>query len=372
MNALGIVFSNIRDKNVSEITKNRIMASVPFGGRYRLIDFVLSNMTNSGIIKAGVITRHNQQTLLDHLGTGKAWDLARKRGGIRVLQPYLDDFHDFNTMDNRLETLKGIMSYLDKASEEYVILSDCDIIYNISYTDVLEAHRNNDADITVVYKKHQDDENWKTKRVIFGLDDTNLITKIKKVPSTKKGEALYLGTMCVRKDFLKKHIVKAYSKGYTSLLDYWKNNSTEFIIKGYEFNEYYVYIDSLESYLKSNLSLLDLKVREELFRKPYRPIYTSVNDSPPTTYGEDAVVENSIIADGCVINGIVTNSVIFRGVKIEKNAIISNSIVMQDSKIGKNATLNHIVTDKEVVIGDHRTLCGHETHPFFIEKGSKI
>lgn len=372
MNALGIVFSNIRDKNVAEITKKRIMSSVPFGGRYRLIDFVLSNMTNSGIIKVGVVTRHNYQNLMDHLGTGKAWDLARKRGGIQVLQPYVDDTEEHIQMDNRLSTLRGIMYYLDKADEEYVILSDCDVIHNISYADVLKEHRNNNSDVTIVYKRHERDASWKSKRAVFMMDEDQRISHIKRSSNTKKGDALYLGTMIMRKDFLKNHMLIASNKGYKTILDYWSDNSSHIKIKGYEFNEYYAYIDSLESYLASNLDLLTLKVREQLFRKPYRPIYTSVNDSPATTYGEDAVVENSIIADGCIINGTVKNSVIFRGVKIDKGANVSNSVVMQDSIIGVNATLSHIVTDKNVFIGDDRTLCGHDTHPFYIEKGSII
>ncbi|MGM9928519.1 MAG: glucose-1-phosphate adenylyltransferase subunit GlgD [Bacillus sp. (in: firmicutes)] len=372
MNALGIIFSNIRDKHVPEITKNRIMATVPFGGRYRIIDFVLSNMTNSGIIKAGIVTKHNYENLMDHLGTGKAWDLARKRGGIRVLQPYLDNSEDTIHMDNRLDTLRGIMHYIEKADEEDIILADCDVISNISYADMLKTHRNSDADITVVYQKNKKDVKWARKRTFFELDESSRVTKIGKASKMKKGTALYLSTMIVRKDFLKHHVSVAINKGYRTLFEYWADNTSKFIIKGYEFDGYYAYVDSLEGYLNCNLDLLNLKVREDLFRKPYRPIYTSVNDSPPTTYGPNAVVENSIIADGCFINGTVKNSVIFRGVKVEKNANISNSVVMQDSMIGMDATLNHIVTDKNVVIGNQRTLCGHETHPFFIEKGSVI
>lgn len=369
MNALGIVFSNIDDKHVAEITKNRIMASIPFGGRYRLIDFILSNLTNSGIIKAGIITKHNYQNMMDHIGTGKAWDLSRKRGGIRVLQPYDDELRD---TDNRVETLHGISYYLDKADEEYVVLSDCNLICNISYSDVLKAHQKSNADVTVVYQVKDTDANWKGKRIAFDLDQDQHVTAIRKTSHTLAGDALYLGTMIVRKDILKKHISSAIDKGYKSLVEYWANHSAELTIQGYEFTEYYAYIDSLESYLNSNLDLLDLNVREELFRKPYRPIHTSVNDSQPTTYGKDAIVENSVIADGCVIDGVVRNSVISRGVKIEKHAEVSNSVVMKGSIIGKHATLKHIVTDKNVVIGNHRTLCGHETHPFFIEKGSII
>ena len=372
MNAVGIIFSNIRDKYVPEITKNRIMASVPFGGRYRLIDFVLSNMTNSGIINAGVLSKNNYQNLIDHLGTGKAWDLARKRGGIRILQPYYDEASGYVKMDNRIETLKGIMYYIDKVDEDYVILSDCDVVCNISYSDLLKKHRNNGADITVLYTKPSEDKVWNGHRTVFEFGDNGEVSKMRKTQKTEDGAALYLGTLVIHKTLFKKHIQRAAGKGYKRLMDYWLDHKDEIVIKGYEFNEYHAYIDSLESYLNSNLELLNLTVREELFRKPYRPIYTSVNDSPPTTYGEEAEVENSIIADGCIINGEVKNSVIFRGVKIEKGAKISNCVIMQDSIIGKHATLNQIVTDKNVVIGDHRTLCGHETHPFFIEKGSVI
>lgn len=372
MSALGIVFSNIRDKHVPEITKSRIMSAVPFGGRYRLIDFVLSNMANSGVIKAGVVTRQNYQNMMDHIGTGKAWDLARKRGGIRLLQPNVDNIEEFIQMDNRIETLKGILAYLEKADEEFVILSDCDIICNVSYDDMLKEHKKSKADITVLFSNQSENKSWHGERTVFGMTENHRITKIKKTTKTKQSDALYLGTMIVGREFLIRQIGLACHRGYRSLLTYLGDHANEITINGYEFNQYYTFIDSLQSYLTSNLDLLDLKVREDLFRKPHSPIYTSVNDSPPTTYGEDAIVENSIIADGCIINGVVKNSIIFRGVKVEKNATISNSVVMQDSTIGTDATLNHIVTDKNVVIGHQRTLCGHETHPFFIEKGSVI
>ena len=365
MNALGIVFSNINDKQVPEITENRIMASVPFGGRYRLIDFILSNMTNSGIIKTGIITKHNYQNLMDHLGTGKPWDLARKRGGIRLLQPH-------SGIDNHVDTLNGIAYYLDKASEEYVVLANCTTILNISYTDVLKAHKKSGADITVVYQKHEKEMQWKGNRIAFELDENHRVTNMKKKSHTKAGEALYLGTMIVRKDFLKLHVKLAADLGFTSLVDYWTAHRSDLNVQGYEFSEYYAHIDSLHSFMNSNLDLLDLQVREDLFRKPYRPIHTCVNDSQPTKYGPDAVVENSVIADGCIINGVVKNSVISRGVKIDKYAEVNNSVVMEGNSIGKYATLNHIVTDKNVIIGDHRVLSGHETHPFFIEKGCNI
>lgn len=372
MNAVGIVFSNIRDQQVPEITKKRIMASVPFGGRYRIIDFVLSNMTNSGIHKVGIITKRNHQNLLDHIGTGKAWDMARKRGGIRVIQPYGDELEDVTRIDNRLDTLKGIMYYLEKADEEFVVLSDCDIVCNISYTEMLKAHRNSNADVTILYKRNTEHHTNKVKRTILQFGEDDRIEKIVRTSETQEGDALFLGTVIIQKEFLKRHIMIAINKGYNKILDYWTDHTDIFVVKGHEFKEYFAYIDSLESYLKSNLDLLRLPVREELFRKPHRQIYTSVNDSSPTKYGEEAIVENSIIADGCIINGTVKNSIIFRGVKVNKGASVSNSIVMQDSEIGLNAILNHIVTDKNVNIGENRMLCGHETHPFYIDKGSII
>lgn len=372
MNALGIVFSNIRDRHVPEITRKRIMATVPFGGRYRLIDFVISNMTNSGINKIGIITKRNYQNMADHIGTGKSWDLARKRGGIRVIQPDGDGSVDYVHFNNCLDTLKGILYYLEKADEEYIVLSNCDTVCNVSYTEMIKAHQEENADVTILYKKEEEDSCWKGKRAVLEVDENKRITNVVRNRNTKKGESLYLGTMIIQKDFLNRHIVIAVNSGYKRILDYWADNTSSFVVKGFEFKEYFAYIDSLQSYLKSNLDLLRMSVREDLFRKEYRPIYTSVNDSSPTKYGPDAIIENSIIADGCVINGTVRNSVIFRGVKIEPGAVVSNSIVMQDSEIGMNATLNHIVTDKNVIIGDNRMLCGHETHPFFIDKGSII
>ncbi|MDF1509104.1 glucose-1-phosphate adenylyltransferase subunit GlgD [Robertmurraya sp. DFI.2.37] len=372
MNAVGLVFSNIDDKHVPEITKKRIMATVPFGGRYRLIDFVLSNMTNSGINKIGIIAKRNYQNMIDHIGTGKAWDLARKRGGIRVIQPYGDDSDGVTPIDNRLETLKGIMYYLDKTDEKYVILSDCDVVGNISYADLLHNHIAQNADVSVLYKRSSEYVCWKGMRALLELDENERIVTVKDSSKAKKGDALFLGTIILQKDFLKRHILKAVHYGYKRLSDYCKEFSADITIKGIEFKEYSEYIDSLESYLKCNLDLLKLAVREDLFRKVYRPIYTSVNDSAPSKYGVNAIVENSIIADGCIINGTVKNSVVFRGVKIKSGATVSNSIVMQDSEIGINATLNHIVTDKNVIIGENRMLCGHQTHPFYIDKGAII
>jgi len=372
MDALGLVFSNVRDKNVSELTEDRIMASLPFGGRYTLLDFALSNLANAGISKIGCIVRNNYQSLTEHIGTGKDWDLSRKNGGIIVLPPFTG-VPEKSRYSNRLEALKRITSFLDKCSEEYVIMADTDIVYNISYDDVLEQHKKYDADITVVYRKEKYNGSWKKPRILFDINKDNKITNLTSTYTGKNTENVSLNTMIMKLDFLKKLINDAKLNEYTSFSKQVFGRNLDIMdVRGYEYKDYYAYIDSVETYMSYNFDLLDEKKRENLFRAENRPIFTSVKDSPPTKYGKDAHVKNSIVADGCVIEGEVKNSILFRGVKVGKNSIVQNSVVMQETTIGDNASLNYVTTDKGVLVKDGRVLSGHKTYPFFIEKDSII
>ncbi len=366
MNALGLVFSNIHDNNVPELTQDRTMGSIPFCGRYRLIDFALSNLVNSGIMKVGLITKSNYQSLMDHVGSGKDWDLARRRGGLHILPPFgLKENVLYNT---RLEALRGAKNFLARSDEEYVVMTDCDNVCTLNFDKILQEHVKNNADVTLVYvKKDSLEVKDVQNKMVVDLDDSGRVSNISFSPRTQGEINLYTNVCLLKRTLLQTLIADAFSHGYSHFgRDVLVRNVNSLRIFAYEHKGYYVALNSLQSYYSESLKFLNRSVRDEIFRKT--DVYTKVKDSAPTRYGASAVVKNSLIADGCVIEGTVENSIIFRGVKIGRGTVVRNSILMQGTITGENVTLNAIVADKNVVVKDRRVLSGCETHPFYISK----
>ena len=366
MNALGLVFSNIHDNNVPELTQERTMGSIPFLGRYRLIDFALSNLVNSGVAKVGLITKSNYQSLMDHVGSGKDWDLARRRGGLHILPPFgLKDNVLYNT---RLEALRGAKNFLARSNEEYVIMTDCDNVCVINFDKILSEHIAKNADISLIYvKKDANDVKDVLSKMVIETADNGRVTDISFSPRVQGEINLYTNVCILKRTLLQTLIADAFSHGYSHFgKDVLVRNVNSLRIFAYKHEGYYVSLNSLQSYYSESLKFLDKKVRDEIFKKV--DIYTKVKDSAPTRYGANAVVKNSLIADGCVIEGTVENSIIFRGVKIGRGTVVKNSILMQGTITGENVTLNAIVTDKNVVIKDRRNLSACETLPFYISK----
>lgn len=366
--AVGVIFSNIHDENIPELSRHRTMASIPFGGRYRLIDFTLSNMVNAGITTVGIVTKYNYQSLIDHLGSGKEWDLARKDGGIILLPPYSDETDKPYT--SRLEALKGITGFLNRRKEEYVVISDCDGVARVDIADVVRYHVQKQADITMVY--HEETEPADSSYFItLAPDAEGRIKGLKINPKTNGKYNLYVNVMVMSREYLINTIQDAIAKGLTSFgRDILAKHVDTLKLYGYEFKGHYANIKSLRSYFSHSMELLDLGVRAEIFGA--RDIYTKVRDSAPTKYSDDACVKNSLISDGCLIEGTVENSILFRGVKVGKGSVVKNSIVMQDTVIGSSVELDCVITDKNVVIRDRRHLSGCETLPYFIGKGRMI
>ena len=369
MRAVGIIFSNIHDDSVAELARIRTLGSIPFGGRYRLIDFPLSNMVNSGIDTVGVITKNNYQSLMDHVGSGKDWDLARKDGGLIFLPPF-SDVENSKLYTTRLEALKGITSFLFRADEEYVVMTDCDSILRINYNDIIEQHIRTHADITMVYKKRKLNE--KEVGTILDLDSDERITKISyDYTETDKEHNIFTNIYVMKKSLLQNIVMRSISHNYHHFTaDVISPNLNSLRIIGFEHKGFFAGINSLQSYYESNLLLLDKNVRSEIFGD--RSVFTKIRDSAPTKYGNSAIVKNSLIADGCEIYGEVENSIIFRNVKVARGAVIKNSIVMQNTVLGENSSLNCIIADKNVVIRDRKVLSGAENHPFYIGKGMMI
>ena len=366
MAVAGLIFSNIHNKEVFEVTKYRTIASTPIGGRYRLIDFALSNMVNAGISHIGVITKNNYQSLMDHIGSGKEWDLARKNGGLVILPPYGVSDQFYNT---RLEAIKGISSFINHSNAEYVVLTDCYHVCNIDYKDILRFHHEKNADITCVYHKRVLNPDDYVPANHFVVDEDSRVVKMDIINSYDGEFDASVDIWVMKRELLQTLILEAVNTNYTSFnRDILSKNLKNLKIYGYEFAGYFGNISSLRTYYKVNQDLLNKEVRDELFNIPGRSIYTKVRDSAPTKYSDDAVIKNSLIADGCIIEGEVINSVIFRGTHVAKGCTVSNSILMQDTKLGENINLNYVVTDKNVKIKNKKDLSGNENFFVYVRK----
>ena len=368
MRAVGIIFSNIHDNNVPELVRVRTLGSIPFGGRYRLIDFPLSNMVNSGIDTVGIITKSNYQSLMDHVGSGKDWDLARKDGGVIILPPYGDNASS-SLYNTRLEALKGITNFISRADEEYVVMTDCDVVCRIDYSEVIDFHVKNQADITMVYKSREIDDNEDT--TTFDIDNGRIVG-VKFKEKTKKGKAnAFLNVFVMKKQLLYNLVTDSISHNKTHFMaDIIQASLKSMKIMAFEQKGFFACINSLQSYYESNLELLNEKNRMEIFGD--RSVFTKIRDSAPTKYGNTSSVKNSMIADGCVIEGEVENCIVFRNVKVGRGTIVKNSIIMQNTVIGENCTINCIITDKNVTVTDRKVLSGSDNHPFYISKGIMI
>ena len=377
MSVQGIIFSNLHDKNIPELTRRRTMASVPYACRYRLIDFALSNMVNSGITNISVITHYNYQSLMDHIGSGKDWDLARRSGGIKILSPYMTAFsNDQNVLYNtRLEAMKSVNHSISRFKSDYVVLSDCDVICNIDLNDMINDHIANNADITMAVKRVLLTKESCKRNVIVDSDEDGRLIDVNAYPPNVTGyRDINLNIVVINREYLQSLVLDAIAHGYTSFnRDVLSRNASRRNYRIYKYDGYFATINSLEDYFAHSMELLgDSTNRDQLFGVKNRPIYTKIRNSAPAKYSDTAKVTNSIVADGCVIDGTVENSILFRGVKIGKGTTVKNSILFQDTVTGENVFLNCVIADKNTVIRDGRILSGHESLPFFIDKGKMI
>ena len=364
---LGLIFANSNEKNLPELTAYRTTGSIPFGGKYRMIDFPLSNMSNSGINNVGIVAKSNFMSLMDHLGSGSAWDLARRRSGLSILPPYGE--HSFNTL---VETLFNLHGYIEHGDEEYLLLSPSDCVYNMDYSKLLSFAEKRDSDITFVYTKRVVKKITDDFRCIFDLDEDGKVKKILASPVDDSVCNLDIGVILIKKPILMMLIRQATSESkYNFVRDVLQRALDKHRVYAYEFNDYCEIIGSVKEYYDANMKLMDRDTRYRLFNYQ-RPIYTKVRDDAPSRYGLDSCVKDSLIAQGCVINGVVENSIISKGVYIGHDAVIKNCIVMQDSVIGDKAELINLVVDKDVNVSRGSKLQGTQNYPMYIAKHSIV
>lgn len=370
---LGIIFAHNKIDAMRELTDTRTVASVPFGGRYRMIDFVLSSMVSSGIKNVGVVTKSDYYSLMDHLGTGKEWDLNRKRGGLSILPPSISSKGDqLGEQDSKIAVLMGIIDYIRSSDCKYVLLADANVVANIDYRDLLEKHIENQAYMTALYKANVYDSSKFKRNTFVDVSKDGRIRDVTINQDIQLHSNMLLGTYIIERDLLDFLICQcvAHNK-FDFERDIIQGMAESLDIYGYEYSGYAERIDSVDAFFKANLELLNPEVRHVLFNSGHE-ILTKVHDEVPAEFRESASVKNSMIADGCIIEGTVENSIIFRNVKIKKGAVVKNCIIMQGTEIGEGASLEYCIADRLVSISKDATLRGAAEYPSVFPIGCKI
>jgi len=342
---MGILMLNVNEDKLRRLTRNRPLASIPFGGRYRIIDFVLSNMVNSGISNIGMFTDGKTRSLMDHIGSGKPWGLDRKINGLFVFNLDKNNYYM-----NEIESLKNNIEYFYRSKEEYIIFSSSHMICNIDYKAVAAYHEASNTDITIIYKRVEDGTTNFINCSVLNIDENSNVLSVGKNIGADNINNISMEMFVIKKETFINLILECIKTGYYSSIKeaiYKKFGCLK--VKAYEYTGYLSCINSVNSYYKTNMDLLDLDINKQLFFENGL-IFTKSQDEPPTKYSDTSNICNTLIANGCMIEGKVKNSVIFRRVKIHKGAVVKNCIIMQNCEIKAGAKLFNVIIDKNVVI----------------------
>ena len=368
-NALGVIFANSYDNLVPELVAERTMGSIPFAGRYRMIDFVLSNMANAGIDNVSVIVRKNYHSLMDHLGSGREWDLTRKRGGMNIVPPFAE--RSVKLYSGRVDALASVLSWLQAQKERYVILSDTNVAMNFDFNKLIEAHIASGADVTMVYNRSEIPDGARNDNYTIRIDNGR-VTELLSNDYRPGVQNLSLNLYIIERESLIQLIRDAAVRGLVYFeRDILARNLNLLNVQAYEFDGYAARIADMKSYFDENMRLLEPGNVDKLF-DPANPIYTKIRDDNPTRYLEGSKVKNSLLADGCVIEGTVENSVLFRGCQIKKGAVVRNCVLMQDTVVEEGCTVEYVVSDKNVHITSGKQLTGTDSFPVFVAKGHTV
>lgn len=369
---IGIIFPNSYDDLVPELVGVRLMASIPFASRYRIIDFVLSSMSHSGIDNISVVVNKNYHSLMDHLGSGREWDLVRKNGGLHIFPPFAEK-QVGGPYVGRAGALANLLGFLKDQKEKYVIMADTNIVVNFNFNAMLQAHMDSGADLTIAYNEQEIPKellDYQTNDRIFYYTfelEQGRIRKVSINPKTAGIQNTSMNIFVIEREKLIELVSNAYMEGRSFFMrDVIMPQLGKLNVLGYKYTDYVARINGMKSYFEENMKLLDDYNLEALFSAA--PIYTKIRGDNPTHYKDGAKVQNVMMADGCVIEGEVENSVIFRGVKVGKGARIKNCILMQDTVVEAGASVEYLITDKNVTISAGKELKGTDTFPVYIEK----
>lgn len=368
INAMGLILADTSSSQMRELTKPRALAAVPFAGRYRIIDFMLSSLVNSGVISVGVLTSNKYKSLMDHLGNGAAWDLSRKNKGLYILPPFVNTESYGQTGD--VDGLSGVLDFFRMNTFKYVIVGGGNVIFNTTFNDIVAVHEGSGADVSIMYNRDTAylDEN----SLILDMDDNGWVESIYLNPVGRISDCVSLNVFIIKRELLIELIQQAISRGDRDMtLEGLLRRNNKLHMRGYEFSGSCLRINSVHSYFAATMRLLKDDVRKELFMNDNR-IFTKVKDEAPSLYSSDCEVSDSLISDGCRIYGNVEGSMLFRSVTVSPGAKLRNCIIMQNVHISEGCVLENVIIDKNSILRPGIKLIGQPNYPVLIGKGSVV
>ena len=375
-NALGILFPNSYDFLVPDLVGERLMASIPFASRYRLVDFILSSMVNCGIDSISVIVRKNYHSLMDHLGSGREWDLTRKNGGLNLVPPFAEK--TVKIYNGRVEALASILDFLKEQKERYVVMADTNLAVNFDFKALINAHMESGADVTIAYQESELPKSFMEAQDLstnfyytLGIEDGH-VTKMKINACDAGIQNFSMNIYIMDRELLIDQINTAFVRGYVYFeRDILAPQLNRLDVRAYRYDGYVARISSMKSYFDENMKMLDDANVSALF-SGRNPIYTKIRDDHPARYINGSKAANIMAADGCVVEGEVENSILFRGVRIGKGAKVKNCVLMQDTVVEAGAEMEYVVTDKNVTITAGKRLKGVDTFPVYVAKYKRV
>lgn len=369
MKAIGIILAGGNSNRMQELSSRRAIAAMPVAGSYRSIDFVLSNMTNSHIQKVAVLTQYNSRSLHEHLNSSKWWDFGRKQGGLYVFAPTITQENGF-WYRGTADAIYQNIDFLKQSHEPYVVIASGDGIYKMDYNQVINEHMEKQADITVVTTQLPEDEDISR----FGsvtVDENGRITDFEEKPLSAETKMVSTGIYVIRRRLLIELLEKCIEDNnfdfVHGVLIRYKDTKN---IYAYDMEGYWRSISSTDAYYRTNMDFLKREVRDYFF-KQYPDIYSKVDDLPPAKYNPNAVIKNSLISSGSIVNGTVENSIIFKKVYVGNNVTIKNSIILNDVHIGDNTYIENCIVESRDTIQSGQTLVGEEGKVRIVDEHSE-
>lgn len=368
---MGLIYTGDSDGGLSELTSLRAVAAVPVCARYRVIDFLLSSMVSGGARNVGVIMQRNYHSLMDHLGSGKPWDLHGKRQGLVILPPFL-------THDNKgvyagfLDAIKNNVSYLRRSRERYVAVSDTDILFTARFDDMLEYHLQSGADITLMYTDDRALLRSGGHGRYLRVEDDGRVTDLEIDPALPRYRNTFMDSFIIRRELLIDLTDRAVSHAQyhftrDMLMQAVRDQSLK--VRAWKNPGRAWRLDSVQAYFECSMALLEPAVRAELFNAD-RPIWTKQRDEMPSRFSPIARVQNALLGDGCVVEGTVENSILFRGVRVQQDAVVRNCVVMQDGYVMSGARIENAILDKQVIVRENVALSAPPSYPIVIAKNT--
>ncbi|AOM82124.1 glucose-1-phosphate adenylyltransferase subunit GlgD [Salisediminibacterium beveridgei] len=364
---LGLINLDNEHDFLEELTYFRCGAATPFAGRYRMIDFTLSNMVNSGVEEVAIFTNHKYRALMDHIKTGAEWELARRHGGVFILPPDWNDPTDISRGD--LRHFHNNRDFFHRSKADHVLISGSQYLANSPVSKAYEEHLATGADVTVLSTQVTEPDDEHSKLLRIEQDDDGVVKGFSSDPANP---TVFTNMYIIKKDVLLKMVdyCIAYHKD-NFFLDGIRGKLPDLKIQNFDMNGPGMFVNSIQSYYKHNLGLLNPEMYKSVFFKN-QLVKTKLSNEPPAKYINGSAVTKSMVSNGCVIQGKVDNSVLFRGVKVAPSATVKNSIIMQRCVIEDNVHLENVILDKDVHVSAGQQLIGSKGKPYVVAKRQRV